>query len=457
MNKKVVFAICGLLLARSLEARQEIDPLTVEEAVTRALQNNEQARASALGVEKARWDRQHARSLLLPTLNLSGRMTRIDDQTFAERDFRRYFPPEMAEQFPQTAYQTSYYTALEVSAPLFNAALLNGVALARTGEERAALAERATREQLMFRVIGAYLDVLKGREVLILQREYLELSRLNYEKAERLYRADRYSRVEALRWKVEEQQQQSAVVGSESGLRSARSALARLIGADPGEQLEIAAELPVRLVQASEELAKLENAEIAARVRVEEEKLVEGNPGLGVARTNQEASRLAYRQAKTAYLPNLSLAYSHGWRENSTLALDDYSPKTLMVFLNVPLFNGFQNYTAARAAQYAYRQSQEEFAGQVQNTRLALADVASRLADLQKRRELAGTTVEFSEQNYQVVDQLMGQGRVSNIDFIDAKLRVQNARLNEVIARYDFTGAAVELFYLLGELAPLVE
>ena len=64
------------------------------------------------------------------------------------------------------------------------------------------------------------------------------------------------------------------------GLRSARSALARLIGADPNEGVEVVTGLPVRLVEASEELAELGSEGIAARIRVEDEKLVQGNAGL---------------------------------------------------------------------------------------------------------------------------------------------------------------------------------
>jgi len=454
-----LLALAALALADSALAQPPRSPvsLTMEGAISTALSRNSQLRSSQFAVEKARWDRKHARSLFLPTLNVSTRMTRIDDRSFAERDFRRYLPPELAEKIPQTVFQTSYFTSLDVSVPIFSAALVNGLAVAGASEEMAVRVEQSARDQLVFQVISRYLDVLKSREVLNLQRDYLELTRLNYEKAERLHRADRYSRVEALRWKVEDQQQQSAVVSSESTLRTAATALARLLDMDDGERIEVEGQIPERLLAESDRLAQLADEEILRLARMEDGALIQANAALAAARSGEEVSRLAYRQTLTAYMPSLSLSYSHAWRENRSLVLDDYSPKTVMVFLSMPVFSGLQNYTSARAAHYEYRQHQEQLADQVQSTRFLLAEVANRLVNLKTQRELAGVTVEFSEQNYRIVERQKEQGRVSNIDFIDAKLNLQNAKLNQVTAHYDFIAATVELYYLLGRLEPMVK
>jgi outer membrane protein len=452
-----MFLFFWLTPTSSLIAQQGTASLTMEGVIDRALERNNLVRSSRFGVEKARWDEKKARMALLPTVNFSARMMRIDDRTFAERDFRRYFGPELADQIPQTVFQTSYASSLDLTVPIFNAELLNGISLARAGGEVANRGERMAREQLLFQVAIGYLNVLKAREVLQLQRDYLELTRLNLEKAERLHRADRYSRVEALRWQVEYKQQESAVVGSRAMLRTAVTALGRLLGAEKGEKIEIEERIPERLLAFSNGLGELDDGELLELGQVDDGALIEGNAGLAANRAGAEMSRLSHRQAKAAYLPNLSLSYSHAWRENNTLALDDYSPKTLMVVLQVPVFSGMQNYTSVRSAYYEYRQEQEELADQVQNVRFLLGDVASRLVDLKAQRQLARANVELSEESYRIVERQKEQGRVSNIDFIDAKLNLQNAKLGEVTAGYDFIAAAVELKYLLGELESILK
>ena len=42
------------------------------------------------------------------------------------------------------------------------------------------------------------------------------------------------------------------------------------------------------------------------------------------------------------------------------------------------------------------------------------------------------------------------------MDFIDAKLNLQNAKLTDIKNQYDFIAAMVELYYLTGQLNSLV-
>ncbi len=89
--------------------------LSMEESIARALSQNSRLRAGRFAVSKAKWDKRHARALFFPTLSFNTRLTRIDDRTLAERDFRSYLPPEFAAQAPQTAFKKSYYTWLPPS------------------------------------------------------------------------------------------------------------------------------------------------------------------------------------------------------------------------------------------------------------------------------------------------------------------------------------------------------
>ena len=62
------------------------------------------------------------------------------------------------------------------------------------------------------------------------------------------------------------------------------------------------------------------------------------------------------------------------------------------------------------------------------------------------------TNVSFNEKNYSVIEQQKEKGLVSNLDFIDAKLNLQNSKLENINTHYDFISAMTELFYLLGKL-----
>jgi outer membrane protein TolC len=76
---------------------------------------------------------------------------------------------------------------------------------------------------------------------------------------------------------------------------------------------------------------------------------------------------------------------------------------------------------------------------------------------LKTQKELSGISVEFNEQNYRIVEQQKQKGLVSNIEFIDAKLNMQNARISDINNYYDFITGMVELYYLLGKLEEIIE
>ena len=450
-----IFIFCPILIMAS--SSQDVIIINMDEAIQRALLKNNQVRSSYFALKKASWEQKNAWTFLLPTISLNSRMVRIDDQTLAERDFRRYMPPEIRNLIPQTIFQQSYYTSLDVAVPIFNAPLFNSLCLAGANKRMAYFMDKSTRDNIIFLVVHNYLNVIRNKDILRLQRDYLSLSQLNFEKAKRLEKAGRYSKTEVLRWKVDFQQQKSIVVGSESDLRNQITVLMRLLNMKMHESLDIEDRVPKILIDESEGLYTLPDEKILSMIHLNDQELIQANAALAAAKSGKEIQKLLYRNGYNAWLPNISASYSHSWRENNTFALDDYSPKTFMINLSVPLFTSFQNITALKVSYYAYRESQEQFEDQIQNTRYILTEAANRLINLKIQRELSKTNVEYSEHNYRIVEQQREKGLISNIDFIDAKLNFQNAKLNDIGIRYDFISTIVELYYLIGKVTVFAE
>lgn len=454
--KRFLFCLfVALAIQSSGFAQTEIEHIviTMEEAISRAVNKNNQVKASEFAVKKANWDKKNAWTRLLPVVTFNTSFTRIDDSTFALRDFSRYFQdPNLPFKIPQTVFQNAFYSSINLSIPVYNASLLNNISMAGTGEEMAEQLNESTRRTIIFQVVRSYLNVLKSQEIYNQQKEYLELSQLNYEKAERLYESGRYSKTDALRWKVDHQQQMSIVTTSQSNLRSARIILSRLLNAGRGEFFQVENRVPKSLLEESEHLLTLGDMELLALIQLDDEALIEANAALAAAKKGEEMSETAYRNTYNAYLPIVNLNYSHAWRENSTLALDDYSPKTIMVNLSFPLFTSFQNFTQLKSSYYAYRENQEKFYDQMQNIRFILTETVNKLINLKTQKELSQINVEFNERNYKIVEQQKERGLVSNIEFIDAKLNLQDAKLSDISNYYDFITGMVELYYLLGKL-----
>jgi outer membrane protein TolC len=280
---------------------------------------------------------------------------------------------------------------------------------------------------------------------------------LNYEKGERLYQAGRYSKTDAMRWQVDLQQQQSIVTTSQSDLRSAKIILSRLLNADRNQFFEVENRIPVSLLDESGKLLKLNDIELLNLIQLDNEELLQANAALAAAKKSEQMSESDYRNTFNAYLPQINLTYSYAWRENASIALDDYSPKTLVINLTVPLFTSFKNFTQLKSSYYDYKQSQEIYYDQLLNIRFVLTQTINKLINLKTQKELSKISVEFNERNYRIIEQQKEKGLVSNIEFIDAKLNFQDAQLTDISNYYDFITGMVELYYLLGKIEQFVE
>ncbi|MBN2423851.1 MAG: TolC family protein [Calditrichaceae bacterium] len=432
----------------------------IDDAILRALEQNNQIKAGEYGIQKAKWDKRRAQTALLPTVTFNTRYTWIDDETYALRDFSRYFRdggmdstmPGMNFDIPQTVFQNSFVTSLDVNMTLFNWMVINGLSIASATENAAKYQSNSTRDRILFEIIAGYMNVLYNQEILALQTDYLGLSKLNYDKAVRMQEAGRYSKVEALRWKVDYQQQLSLVENGKSQLRSAKAILRRMLNIPMNALIQVDLQIPDRFITESEKIKLMTAENIIDTINVDDEKLIEINAALKAMESNTEISKLLYKNTYEKFAPTISLNYQYAWRENNTIELDDYSPQTLMINFSFPLFSSFQDYSHLKSSYYEYRQNKELFEDQLKNTRYILTETVNKIINLRTQIELSKTNIEYNEHNYRIVEQQHEKGLISNIDFIDAKLNLQNAKLSDVRNNYDFISAILELYYLLGDL-----
>jgi outer membrane protein TolC len=90
------------------------------------------------------------------------------------------------------------------------------------------------------------------------------------------------------------------------------------------------------------------------------------------------------------------------------------------------------------------------------NIRFVLSETANKIIDLKTQRELSKLNVKYSQNNYRIIEQQKERGLISNIDFINTKLALQNNELTDITNQYDFISAIIELKFLLGKLDKVV-
>jgi len=456
----VIFFVVSVTQMISSGFSQEHDQtvyLTLQGSIHRALHDNNQIQFSDYGLQKAQWDNYQAWSQLLPSVQFSTRYIHIDNQTLAERDFRSYLPPEVSDQMPQTVFQESYYSAIDVSVPLFNGAVLNGIRIAKANKNTADQMNESTINATLFQVISSYLNVLKTQELLRLQEDFTNLTKLNYEKAQRQESAGRFSKNEVLFWEIDYQRQQSALTSAESSLRTTKSVLTNLLDLDIDTKIEVEYTIPKEIMDESRLIELMSDDEILSMINLNERDLILANAALATGRSQKEISKLLYKNTQASFLPSVNFGYTYAWRENNTLKLDDYSPETYMINLSIPLFTSFQNLSKTRSAYFEYQQNVEKYEDQLNNIQFVLSETVNKIINLKTQRKLSQMNVIYSENNYRVIEQQKENGVISNLDFINTKLDLQNSELADINNQYDFITAIVELYYLLGKFDKIVD
>ena len=121
------------------------------------------------------------------------------------------------------------------------------------------------------------------------------------------------------------------------------------------------------------------------------------------------------------------------------------------------MLTSFQNFSNVKSSYYEYQQNEENHQNQLDNIRFILSETANKIIDLKTQRELSKLNVKYSQNNYRIIEQQKERGLISNIDFINTKLALQNNELTDITNQYDFISAIIELNYMLGTLNEIIQ
>ncbi len=324
--------------------------------------------------------------------------------------------------------------------------------IANTNKNIANKVIESTTNSILHQVITSYLNLLKSKKLLELQKKFTDLAKLNFEKAQRQELAGRFSENEVLFWEIDYQKQRSSLTSSKSALRMTETVLSNLLELEVNAHIEVDNNLPKLILEKSDEFTRMSDNQILDIVNLSDNELIKANAALSAAQSQKQISKLMYRNTQSSFLPTVNFGYTYAWRENNTLELDDYSPETYMINLSIPLFTSLQNLSKTRSAYYEYRQNEENYQDQLNNTRFFLSEITNRIIELKAQLHLSKLNVKYSANNYRIIEQQKDRGLISNIDFINTKLSLQTSELDDINNQYDFISAIIEMYYLLGSL-----
>ncbi|MCX7828739.1 MAG: TolC family protein [Thermanaerothrix sp.] len=406
--------------------------LRLEDLESRLMCSHPAVRALDMGVERARWALEQARAGLSPKLDGVLYGSKAQEASKGKvYDFENR-PIGIAI----TGYEETYKASLALSYVLYSGGTLTGKVKAAEAALKAAEADRERAvEGLMYRLRASYLALIRSQGKSQVASKVVELSEAYLNMVQAFYRVGMVPKAEVLRAQVALSNARLNLIRAQGAVQRAYGALDRAAGFKVPRDAMV--EQPVFSVP--EELPS-DLADLAAERRAEIRSL-----------------EMSYRQAKALAdaaagqdRPQVILK-GEAYRVDSHFFPSEKDDYLLSMTLQWRMWDGGENRSKARQSLALA----ESLLSKVEDMKLAIrqeaVDAMESLLEARERVKAAEAMVEQATEDHRISLKRYEARVGTNLDVMDARVRLEQAMNDLVDARCDLLSAEAALRYALGE------
>jgi outer membrane protein TolC len=438
--------------------------LSLPAALSLALGRSEEVRVAEQQVAIASARVRSARSALLPQVNTQVGYTKtlrsvFQDAGFEIPDSLRFEPDSMASLAERIAYlerntpnaafgalgslfgnlpfgrENAWTAVATLSQPLFaGGRITSGVQLARHAETAAEAGLREARAEIALQVRQTYFGALLAREAEQIVEASVALADEHFARVRLLLETGQASELDALRAEVELENLRPQLVQARNARELATLNLKRLVN--------VPMDAPLRLTTAlvAVDPALPEPADVQLPTLAEALPQLERRASIEAAEQQIEMRREQVDIARSAFLPQVSLnanlarqAFPSGF-----LPSDWQDDWTVGFVVQWPLFQGLRRGAELDAAQAQVREAELQTEQLRQGVRLEYERAQGELEQARAQIAAATRTVAQAERVYELTELRYTEGLATQLDVSDARLALQQARMNQATAYHDF-------------------
>lgn len=434
----------------------------LQQAIDIAWANNLQIKQGQTQVENARITLNQSRYNRLP--NANGNITG-PGLSFG-RGIDPFTNAAITQRITFNSFNVNSSTTLFAAGQLQNTIAQNELALRATQQD-----VENTRQQIALNVVLGYLQILNNEDQLTIARNQVEVSRLQFQRTERLVQAGSLPQANLFDLRAQVANDELAVVNAENNLQISKVNLLQLLNVNANQDIQVdrvsvntpngsydatpdqvyaaavgtqpvvkAAELRVQSAARSVDVVRgtlypslFFNTSLSTNYSSAAQRAVFG----GLTDVNQTATVLingtptpitfvtqqqSVTREKIPYFDQLTSNY------NVNLSLN----------LRIPIFNNYQ----ARLRVASARLNQDNLRYQSDLTKLQLRQTIEQaytnMIAAQKRYNATTVQVESLEQAFRAAESRFNNGAINSVDYNLAKTNLDRARANQVQAKYDY-------------------
>jgi len=436
------FFLLLLLVLSVASLSYAAEPLTLEQAVDKALANNLELKAADSQIEVADAGVLRSASGFLPKVTLSETWSRTDNPLMVlgtklnqEIITPADFNPDVIN---SPAATSNYDTRFSVMQPVFNGGKeYIGRDQARLAKDASIENHERTRQETVFNVVKAYYGLLLAREYHKVALKSLETSEANVRLADARFKAGAVLQSDLLGAKVQLAEVKEMLTRSENGMKLAAAGLNFAMGVPLGTEYEVVGALSAQ--------------EQSVEVNVLINEATQKRPDLLSKGLNRRNAEKSVTMARADYLPSLNVMGQMDWNSDKA-AGDDAKSWAVMAVLQWNLFDGLVTESKVKEALATSRRMQlleEQTKSAVQ---LQVRQAYYNLTASTDRIAAMASSVQEAEEGLRIVQKRYETGMTTFVDVLGAESALIRSRTNALQALYDNNIAQAELKLAIGTL-----
>jgi len=431
---------CAVLLFSVAAAGAETFKLSINDAISMALENNNQIKAARFTSQAVHQGVQSANSRYLPAVSFEETlvasnsptntfMMKLDEGRFTENDFQ-------ISSLNNPSAQHDFKTALSIQQPLFVPSLSPLKDMAIKDAQKSELELEAARQRIAFQVFFTYLDVQKADAQLKAADKAVADARENMRLATVRTSAGVGLKSDELRSRTHLSMVEQQQITANNNLTLARMKLAMLIGMPEDNNYEVSGLLDSIAVPAMSD--QVISEALLNRVEIKQ------------SHVDLEKSAAALRLAKSEYLPTVGAFASYQLNAKDAPFTSDNDAWKAGVSLKWNIFDGFRRGSERKRAVFGQSAAREMLESTTKDVRYQLKESYLRREEAGKRLEVTRHAVLDAEETVRLLTKRYENSLATMVELLDAQTALNQIRANQVETEAGYALAGGQVYYMTG-------
>lgn len=408
------------------------NPLSLTQCIKIALQQSASIMIADLDLRTAKLNLDDARSNYLPTVNISG-LYRFSDKI----DFGW-------EQWNYDAQVTASYTIWD------HGRRQARLAQAKASEKSVKTDYERTRQNLIYNITQAYYNLLQAEKLIDVQEKLLEISKGNVDRVKAFEELGRAVPADVAAAKVQQGNEELALINALNNLDLARSRLASIMGLDPATNIILEEDPDYKIYTE----AVLPTSEASLEDSVV--KAIENRPELKRLKYSMDSLRWSLLLTRMDRWPVLSADFNYNIAMDDYLRdrdnFDKYRSWSVVARISFPIFDDGISMRREKSAEIGIEQLKEDITNRERSIMLEIQQAYLNLERTRKSLEIAKERVKNATESLNATQSRYEQNMVIFLEVLSAQTRYAEALINQVRAFYDYQMAVKALDRAMGIL-----